>query len=136
MELSKKERNTMDRFIKETKPRVNKVKSLLIVGSIGVSLVIALLTRSYWVGGNISYTTSLIIGGQLFTLYGAALAAAGATYRTTAMTLMSMTRYDGNPELFYQLTKTTLFTKTGFYFLTFGLLVQAASMILNEAIGL
>jgi hypothetical protein len=138
MELTKEGKDIMNRLIEETRPQLNKLKLALTAVSSLAFVLIAWVTYSYWAGkyGSISHTTSLILGGQLFTLFGAGLTAAGASYNTSTITLMSMTKLEANPDLFYELRKTSILTRWGLYSISFGFLVQAASMILNETIGL
>ena len=127
LELTKEEEDVMNLLTSETKPRWRRLILTLSVVLLVLSLFIAWVTYDYWVGkyGNVSHITSLLIGGQLYTLLGAALTATGASYKTTTITLMSITRVDANPNLFYELRKTSIFTQVGLYFIGFGFLVQA-----------
>lgn len=136
--LNKKENEIMNDLVILAKPRLRRVKNYFIFSLILIFVIISWVTYQYWVGnyGNISHVTTLIIAGQLFTLYGAAITAAGVTYKTERAALMSITRRNANPVLFYELMRTKFLTTWGFRFLIFGFLIQASSMILNEAIGI
>ncbi len=137
-ELNEKEKNLMDHLVTITKPKIHLINTTLIACTILLFGFISWLVYQYWTGkyGQISHVTSLILGGQLVALYGASVTAVGASYKTKRAALMSITKRDSNPVLFYELIKTKIFTQWGFYILGIGFLIQAISMILNESIGL
>ena len=134
--LSKSERETMDQMVKKTKNELNKYKSVIAVTSSAVFIIIAYMTYIYWMNPNVAHLTSIIIGGQLFIVVGAAVSLKGAISSPSTIALMSMTRWDGNPSLFLGLMKSRLAAITGISFIGFGFLVQAVAMLVNEVIGI
>jgi hypothetical protein len=134
--LSKSETRTLNWLIKETKDKLKQQKMILTITSGLVFVAIAILIYSYWINPNLSNLTSIIIGGQLYTVYGAVLSATGAFTKISTIGLMSMARWDGNPKLFYELRKSSMASIVGICFIGFGFLIQSIGMIINEFVGL
>ena len=78
----------------------------------------------YWISPTAAHSTSVLIGGQLYMLYGALLLAGGAFSSPSVLGLMSMTRCDGNSKLFAELMKSRFAATVGIYFVVIGFSIQ------------
>lgn len=134
--LNKSEKETMDRLIAETRDKLNKYRVMLAVMSFGLFVIVAYMTYTYWINPNISHLTSMVIGGQFYTVIGAVFTIFGALSKTSTIALMSMTRWDSNNRLFYELMKSRMSAIIGISFVGGGFLIQAIAILINETIGL
>ena len=129
-ELSKTEKETMERFINETKAKLRKHKVGLIIKASIFFIPIACMTYTHWMNPDITRLTSILIGGQFYAIMGAIFTILGALSKTSTITLMSTTRWNGNPTLFYELMKSRETTIMGLSFIGLGFLMQALGMLL------
>jgi len=125
-QMSDSERETYTRFVKETKPALKRYQCKVIIGSIVVFLVVLGVIVWYWISPTVTYSASLLIGGQLYALYGALLLAVGAFSSPSILALMSMTRWDGNSKLFAALMRSRFSARVGIYFIVGGFSIQAS----------
>lgn len=123
-----------DSLIKETKPRLNKYKQVVVIVSIAVFMIIAYLVYSYWMRPSVAHFTSIVIGAQFYSLYGALLLSLGAIAKPYTLALMSMTITGCNADLFTALMKSRFTARIGISFVVFGFLVSGIVMLLNEII--
>ena len=129
-QMSDGERETYTRFVRETKPALKRYQCKVIIGSTVVFLtVLGIIIIWYWVRPTVSISTSLLIGGGLYALYGALLLALGAVSTPSTLGLMSMTRFDGNSKLFAELMKSRLSARVGIYFVVLGFSLQVLTML-------
>ena len=129
-QMSGGERETYTRFVNETKPELKRYQYKVIIASIVVFLVVLGIIIWYWNRPTVAYSTSLLIGGGLYALYGALLLVVGAVSSSTTLGLMSMTRWDGNPKLFAELMKSRFSAIVGVSFIVGGFSIQASVMLL------
>ena len=125
-QMSDSERETYTRFINETKPEINRYQRKVIIASIVVSLAVLGAIIWYWITPTVTYSASLLIGGQLYAWYGALLLALRAFSSPSTLGLMSMARWDGNSKLFAELMKSRFTAIVGVYFIVIGFSIQAA----------
>ena len=129
-QMSDSEREIYTRFVKETKPEIKRYKRKVIIGSTVVSLVVLGIIIWYWNRPTVAYSTSLLIGGGLYALWGALLLALGAFSSPSTLGLMSMTRWDGNSKLFMELMKSRFSAIVGVSFIVGGFSIQSICMLL------
>ena len=129
-QMSDSERETYTRFVKETKPVLKRYQCKVIIASIVVSLVVLGVIIWYWNRPTVAYSTSLLIGGGLYALWGALLLALGAVSSPSTLGLMSMTRWDGNSKLFMELMKSRFSAIVGVSFIVGGFSIQSICMLL------
>ena len=125
-QMSDSERETYTRFVNETKPEINRYQRKVIIGSVVIFLIVLGAIIWYWISPTVAYSTSLLIGGQLYALYGALLLAVGAFSSPSILALMSMTRWDGNSKLFAALMMSRFSARVGIYFIVGGFSIQAS----------
>lgn len=117
-------------MVNETSSELKKHKNKVVLISIGISIVIFSLIMSYWTKSTtVTHTTSLLIGAQLYSFYGALLLAIGAISSPPTLGLMSMTRLNGNPKLFSALMKSRFSARVGIGFVIAGFLMHGIVMI-------
>ena len=121
------ERETYARFVDETRPALKKYRSLVIVISVIISLLVIGLMAWYWSRLAIAHSTTILIGGQLYAFYGALLLALRAFSNPATLAKMSTTMWDGNPKLFLELMKSRFSAIVGIYFVVGGFAIQAAT---------
>ena len=129
-QMSDGERETYAWLVNKTKPEINRYQHRVIISSIVVFLVVFGVIVWYWIRPTVAYSTSLLIGGGLYALYGALLLVVGAVSSPTTLGLMSMTRWDGNPKLFAELMKSRFSAIVGVSFIVGGFPIQSVSMLL------
>ena len=125
-QMSDEEREVYTELLNTAKPDINRHRSEVIIASIVVSLVVLGVIIWYWIRPTVSISTSLLIGGQLYALWGALLLALGAFSSPSTFGLMSMTRVGGNPKLFAELMKSRFSAIVGVSFIVIGFSIQAA----------
>ena len=125
-QMGDSERETYTRFVKETKPVLKRYQCKVIIASIVVFLVVLGIIIWYCNRPTVAYSTSLLIGGGLYALWGALLLALGAFSSPTTLGLMSMTRFNGNSKLFAELMKSRFSAIVGVSFIVGGFSIQAA----------
>ncbi len=128
-QMSDEERRTYAQLVNETKPEINRYQRKVVIGSVVVFLVVLGTIIWYWVSPTVTYSTSLLIGGQLYALYGALLLAIGALSSPSILGLMSMTRVDGNSKLFAALMKSRFCAIIGIYVIVGGFSIQASTVL-------
>lgn len=128
-QMSEGERETYASLVNETKPVINKHRRKVVISSIVVFLVVLGVIIWYWRMPTVTHSTSLLIGGALYGLWGALLLALGAVSNPTTVGLMSMTRYDANHKLFAELMKSRLNARVGIMFLVGTFSIQAATTL-------
>ena len=89
------------------------------------------IIRWYWNRPTVAYSTSLLIGGGLYALWGALLLAVGAVSSPSTLGLMSMTRIDGNSKLFMELMKSRFSAIVGVSFIVGGFSIQLFGTLLS-----
>lgn len=138
VESTKEEKDIMSYLIAETKLKLRNLKVTLLGLSILLILFIAWVTYNYWTGnyGNVSHVTSLLIGGLFYSFCGALITTYFTFSKNTTIAKMSIAKSDGNPTFFYELMKFKLATRVGLSFITFGFLVQASAIIINDVLSL
>ena len=129
-QMSDSERETYTRFVKETKPVLKRYQCKVIIASIVVFLVVLGIIIWYCNMPTVAYSTSLLIGGGLYALWGALLLALGAFSSPTTLGLMSMARFNGNSKLFAELMKSRLSAIVGVSFIVGGFSIQSICMLL------
>ena len=77
-QMNDQERKTYTWFIDETKPERKKHLCRVIIASIIVFLIVLGMIIWYWTRSDVPHITSLSLGGQLYSLWGALLLALGA----------------------------------------------------------
>ena len=80
----------------------------------------------YWIRPDATYSTALLIGGQLYALVGSLLLIIGALSSPSTLGLMCMTRAGGNSQLFAELMKSRFSAIVGVCFVVGGFSIQAA----------
>ncbi len=129
-QMSDGERETYARFANETKPELKRHRRKVIIRSVVAFLaVLGAIRIWYWITSTATFGTSLLIGGQLYALWGALLLALGALSSPPTLGLMSMTRWDGNSRLFAELMKARFSAIVGVYFIVGGFFIQASAML-------
>lgn len=128
-QLSDQEKKTYDWLISKTQPEISKYQRGVVVISAIVFLAIVVGVINYWINPTVSHSTSLLIGGQLCTLYGGLLLAMGAFSSPSTLALLSMTRWNGNPSLFASLVKVRFAAMVGVCFVVGGFAIQGATMV-------
>ena len=128
-QMSDEEREIYTTLLNKTKPKINRHRRKVIIASIVVSLVVLGTIIWYWNRPTVAYSTSLLIGGGLYALWGALLLARGAVSSPSTLGLMSMTRWDGNSKLFVELMKSRFSALVGVYFIVGGFSLQASAML-------
>jgi hypothetical protein len=125
-QMSAEERKTYNWLVNETKPELKRYRCMVICGSVVVFLVVLGVIIGYWIDHTVTYVNALLVGGQLYALYGALLLALRAFSSPSTLGLMTMTRYNGNPKLFVELMKARFSAVVGVYFVVGGFFIQAA----------
>lgn len=128
------EQEFYESLMERAKPRLARNKWQVIIGSIGVSIIISYLVYGYWVGLSVSHFTSIVIGAQFCSLWGAFLLTLGAVAKPSTLALMSMTKVSYNADLFVELMKSRFTAKVGIGFVFFGFLINGIVMMINEII--
>ena len=136
-QMSDGERATFTWLVNKTKPELKRHRRKVIIVSIVVSLVVLGIIIWYWNRPTVAYSTSLLIGGGLYALWGALLLALGAFSNPLTLGLMSMTRaedmaFDGNSKLFTELMKSRFSAIVGVCFVVGGFSIQSICMLLLE----
>ena len=129
-QMSDGERETYSWLVNKTKPELNKHRRWVIIGSIVISLLVLITIVRFWIIPTVTITTSLLIGGQLYALWGALLLVLGAVSSPPTLGLMSMTRWDGNSKLFAELMKSRFSARVGIAFVVCGFFIQALGMLI------
>ena len=129
-QMSDEERKTYTWLVNKTKPEIKRYRRKVIIASIVVSLVVLGIIIWYWNRPTVAYSTSLLIGGGLYALWGALLLALGAVSSPSTLGLMSMTRWDGNSKLFMELMKSRFSAIVGVSFIVGGFSNQSICMLL------
>ena len=129
-QMSDEEREIYITLLNVAKPDINRHRRKIIIGSIVVFLVVLGIIIWYWVRPTVSISTSLLIGGGLYALWGALLLALGAVSSSSALGLMSMTRVGGNSRLFAELMKSRFSAIVGVSFIVGGFSIQSICMLL------
>jgi len=125
-QMSDGEREIYITLLNIAKPDINRHRRKVIIGSIVVFLVVLGIIIWYWVRPTVSISTSLLIGGGLYALWGALLLALGAFSKPFTLGLMSMTRVGFNSKLFLELMKSRFTAIVGVCFIVIGFSIQAA----------
>ena len=128
-QMSDGERKTYVWLVNETKPELKRHQCEVIIASTVVFLVVLGVMIWYGIRPTVAYSTSLLIGGQLYSLYGALLLALGAVSSPSTLGLISMARWDGNPKLFAELMKSRFSALVGISFIMCGFTIQALAML-------
>ena len=129
-QMSEGERETYEWLVNKTKPELKRHQYKVVIGSIVVFLVVLGIVIWYWIMPPLAHSTSLLIGGQLYALWGALLLARGAWSSPPTLGLMSMTRWDGNSKLFMKLMKSRFNAVVGISFIVGGFSIQSICMLL------
>jgi len=127
--MSEGERETYDLLVNQTKPEINKHRRWVIIGSTVIFLLVLITIVRFWIIPTVTITTSLLIGGQLYALWGALLLVLGAVSSPPTLGLMSMTKYDGNSKLFAELMKSRFSAIVGISFIVGGFSIQAVALL-------
>lgn len=127
--LTDTEKETYARFVNESKRELKRFRVVVSILSSLVFITISYGIIQWWMSQNVAVDTSLVIGGALFSLYGALLLSLGAVSKPETVALMSMTRYDGNPKLFAQLMKARLSAQVGVYYIVGGVFIQSTTIL-------
>ena len=77
-QMSDEEREIYTTLLNIAKPDINRHRRKVIIGSIVVFVAVLGVVILYWVRPTVAYSTSLLIGGGLYALWGALLLAKGA----------------------------------------------------------
>ena len=128
-QMSDEERKTYTTLLNKAKPEINRHRRKVIICSIIVFLVVLGIIIWYLNMPTVTYSTSLLIGGQLYALWGALLLVLGAVSGPPTLGLMSMTRVGGNSRLFAELMKSRFSARVGIYFIVGGFSIQALVML-------
>ena len=128
-QISDEERKIYIRLVHKTKPALKRHQYKVIIGSTVVFLTVLGIIIWYWNRPTVSYSTSLLIGGGLYALWGALLLALGAVSTPSTLGLMSMTRVGFNSKLFAELMKSRFSALVGIYFIVGGFSLQASAML-------
>ncbi len=116
-------------LVDKTKPQLRRYKCVVSILSGVVFLIILGVTIQYWIMPTVAYSTSILIGGLLCSLYGALLLALRAFSSPSTLGLMCVTFPGGNPRLFVELMKARFSAIVGVYFVVAGFSLQAAAML-------
>ena len=98
-QISDEEREIYTTLLNIAKPDINRHRRKVIIRSIVAFLVVVFIIIWYWVRPAVSISTSLLIGGGSYALYGVLLLARGAVSSPSTLGLMSMTRVGFNSNL-------------------------------------
>ena len=129
-QMSEEVRKIYDGLLNKTRPEINRYQRKVVTGSIVVFLVVLGAVIWYWISPTVAYSTSLLIGGQLYALYGALLLAVGALSSPSTLGLMCITFPGGNSKLFAALMRSRFTARVGVYFIVGGFSIQAAVTLL------
>ena len=127
--MTEDEKKTYTKFVDESKQSINRYRWLVSIMSTVVFVAISSGIIELWMSPTVEHHTSLLIGGGLFSLYGALLLAVGVISKPEILALISMTYTGGNIRLFRQLMKVRLTAQVGIYFIVGGFLMQAVVML-------
>ena len=129
-QMSEGERETYAWLVNETKPVLKRYRYKVIIASLVAFLTVLGIIIWYLNMPTVAYSTSLLIGGGLYALWGALLLALGAVSSPSTLGLMSMTRFNGNPKLFMELMKSRFCAIVGVSFIVGGFSIQSIDMLL------
>ncbi len=129
-QMSDGERETYAWLLNKTRTELNKHRCKVIIASIVVFLVVLGIIVWYWNRPSVAYSTSLLIGGGLYALWGALLLALGIVSSPLTLGLMSMTRVGYNSKLFAELMKSRFAAIVGVSFIVGGFSIQSICMLL------
>jgi hypothetical protein len=128
-QMSDQEKKTYKWLVNEAQPSISKYQRKIAIISVVMFLIIVAAIWSWWVSPTVTISESLLLGGQLYSLYGGLLLAVGAFSSPSTLALLSMTRWNGNSSLFASLMNTRVAARVGVCFVVGGFAVQGATML-------
>lgn len=134
-QLSDEEKKIYKMLVNKTQPELSKYQWMVVIISALIFILIVTAIRSWWVSPTVTPSTSLLLGGQLYALYGGLLLAVGAFSSPSTLALLSMTYTSGNPRLFASLMKARFAARVGVWFVVGGFLIQGATMLVFETLS-
>lgn len=116
-------------LLEEARPSVEKFRRRLTLVAWGAFVIIGIVIG--WEFGLGEWSRGLLLGGLVLNAFGAFIIAIGALPKEGTAIEMSMTKWNGNPQLLAELLKNRLAVWFGIRFILLGFLLQVSEQALR-----